>query len=105
MQNPLAGQTRDWRQFGSPDWHLRSSQCHLRRRIRRSASSSLRLPTAQPIFDVLVFGTTGPPGIIRATWMEIPDNLSPVRELVAKNLLPKGARRRIGGNKWPRQLL
>jgi hypothetical protein len=31
------------------------------------------------------------PGIvIRSTWMESPDNLSAVRETVAKNLLPKG---------------
>jgi hypothetical protein len=51
MQNSLAGQTNDWRQFGSPGWHFGPSQHYRRWRTRRSASSSLRLPTAKAIFD------------------------------------------------------
>jgi hypothetical protein len=38
------------------------------------------------------------PGIvIRSTWMESPDNLSSVREVVFKNLSQKGARKQTGG--------
>jgi hypothetical protein len=51
MQNSPAGQTREWRQFGSPGWLFGLSQYYRRWRTRRSASSSLRLPTATPIFD------------------------------------------------------
>jgi hypothetical protein len=40
------------------------------------------------------------PGIvIRSTWMEGPDNLSSVREVVFKNLLPKRARSEPEGYK------
>jgi hypothetical protein len=40
----------------------------------------------------LAFGYNGQPPVIviLVTWMEIPDNLSSIREMVAKNLFPKG---------------
>jgi len=50
IQDFPVSQTRDWRQFGSSGWHYVPSQCCRRWSIRRSVSSSLRLPTAKSIF-------------------------------------------------------
>jgi hypothetical protein len=50
MQDSLAGRSRHWRQSGSPGWHFGSSQCYADGALAESISSSLRLPTAKPIF-------------------------------------------------------
>ena len=55
----------------------------------RAIASILCIADIKP---ALGFDSRLPGTVIRSTWMEGPDNLSPVRQVVFRNLLPKGAR-------------